>query len=119
MVARPPDCSARRRFGRSAASVSTIAGCVEGSRGYDSNSAYAATTRRGDGRARYCRSLQGLKRNGQGVALAETSGIGVVDADVDVADGAGVGDGDGNGVGLGETPAIFASSSSRTRFSST
>src|SRR5438128_10355735 len=101
MVARPRDCPARRRFGRSAASVSTIAGCVEGSRGYDSNSAYAATTRRGDGRARYCRSLKGLKRNGQGVALEETSGIGVVAADVGAADGDGVGEGGGHGRGLG------------------
>src|SRR6266481_3821463 len=107
MVARPRDCPARRRFGRSAASVSTIAGCVERSRGYDSNSAHPATPWRGDGRARYCRSLQGLKRNRQGAALAETSGIGVVDVGVDVADGDGVGVGLGDG--LGETPAIFAS----------
>jgi hypothetical protein len=64
------------------------------------------------------------------VALEEISGTGVADGDVDppsleaaadevVADGAGVGDGEGTGVGLGETPALFASSSSRTRFSST
>src|SRR5437762_14189986 len=100
MVARPRDCPTRRRSGRSAASVSTIAGRVEGSRGYDSNSAYAATTRCGDGRARYCRFLQGLKRYGEGVVLAVPSGIGVVDADADRADGVGVGDGDGNRVGL-------------------
>ena len=68
-------------------------------------------------------------RNGYGVALAESSGIG--DADVDpsslessadevVADDAGVGVGLGDGVvvGVGDAPEIFVSSSSRRRFSS-
>src|SRR6266480_7968896 len=63
MVARPRNCFARRRFGRSTASVSTIAGRIERSRGDDSNPAYLATTWCGDGRTRYCRSLQGLKRS--------------------------------------------------------
>src|SRR2546421_6082277 len=106
MAARPWNCFARRRFGRSTASVSTIAGCLAGACGHDSNPAHFATAWCGDGRTRYCRSLQGLRRTGQGVALAETSGIGVADADVDVLDGDGVGVGEGNGVGPGDAPEV-------------